>query len=266
MGDISNMMKSLFALLFLAIAADAMIRVPLSKVEKTVSQEMRAEGYTYTGKPEELGVVGDGHEVVFTDYQNAQYYGPITIGTPPQTFNVIFDTGSSNLWISSGSNWQPLNFHSKYKSTKSSTYVKNGTKFSIAYGSGALSGFISEDTVNLGGVDVPNALFAEATSEPGLAFKLGKFDGLMGMAFESIAVDGIKPAWYAAVGDAKLFGVYLGGTDTAHYTGDISYFPVSRAKYWQVSVDSFSVGNLTKVEAILDTGTSLLVVPPAVIT
>jgi hypothetical protein len=272
------MMKSLFAFLFLAIVADAMIRVPLSKMEKTVSQEMRAEGYTYTGKPEELGVVGDGHEVVFTDYQNAQYYGPITIGTPPQTFNVIFDTGSSNLWVPSGSNWQPLNFHNKYKSTKSSSYVKNGTKFSIAYGSGALSGFISEDTVNLGGVDVPSTLFAEATSEPGLAFKLGNFDGLMGMAFESIAVDGIKPAWYAAVGDAKLFGVYLGGTsgvggemtlggtDTAHYTGDISYFPVSRAKYWQVSVDSFSVGNLTKVEAILDTGTSLLVVPPAVIT
>merc|ERR1712166_485955 len=53
---------------------------------------------------------------------------------------------------------------------------------------------------------------------------------------------------------------------TAHYTGEISYFPVSRAKYWQISVDSFSVGNLTKVEAILDTGTSLLVVPPAVMT
>ena len=100
----------------------------------------------------------------------------------------------------------------------------------------------------------------------------------MGMAFQSIAVDGIEPAWYSAVGDAKLFGFYLGGTsgvggemtlggtDTAHYTGDISYFPVSRAKYWQISVDSFAVGNLTKVEAILDTGTSLLVVPPAVMT
>ena len=67
----------------------------------------------------------------------------------PSLSQVIFDTGSSNLWIPSGSNWQPLNFHSKYKSTKSSTYVKNGTKFSIQYGSGALSGFISQDTVNV---------------------------------------------------------------------------------------------------------------------
>merc|ERR1712166_1658081 len=256
-----NMMKSLFATLFLAIAADAMIRVPLSKMEKTLSQEMRAEGYTFTGKPEELGVVGDGHEVIITDYSNAQYYGPVTIGTPPQTFNVIFDTGSSNLWIPSGSNWQPFNFHSKYKSTKSSTYVKNGTKFSIQYGSGALSGFISQDTVNVGGVDCPKALFAEATSEPGLAFKIGKFDGIMGMAFQSIAVDGIQPAWSSGVGGEMT----LGGTDTAHYTGEISYFPVS-PEYWQISVDSFSVGNLTKVEAILDTGTSLLVVPPAVMT
>merc|ERR1711959_723547 len=274
----ANMLRTLFACLLLAIATEALDRVPLTKLEKTVKQEMMAEGYTYTGVQEDLPLVGDGHNVVFTDYQNAQYYGPITIGTPPQKFNVIFDTGSSNLWVPSKSKWQPLNFHSKYDSTKSSSYVKNGTAFSIQYGSGSLTGFVSEDTVNMGGVDVKNTLFAEATSEPGLAFKIGKFDGIMGMAFSSIAVGGMTPAWYSAVGDAKSFGVYLGGTsgvggemtlggtDSSHYTGDISYFPVSRAKYWQVSVDAFSIGSLKKVEGILDTGTSLLVVPPATMT
>merc|ERR1711988_511083 len=262
-------------------SGDAVIRIPLTKTAsaRTIAKN---NGLTLDNVPSRLESFASGGLVPLVDFSDAQYYGTVDIGTPAQSFKVVFDTGSSNLWVPS-KHCALLNIacktHSKYDSSKSSTYVKNGTKFSIRYGSGSLTGIVSQDTVTLGSATVKNQLFAEATSEPGLAFKIGKFDGIMGMAFQAIAVDGMQPAWYSAVADSdeKAFGVYLGGTsgtggemtlggtDSAHYTGEISYVPVSRAKYWQVTVDSFSIGNLTKVEGIVDTGTSLLVAPPDVV-
>ena len=73
-----------------------------------------------------------------TNFLDAQYYGEISIGTPPQNFQVIFDTGSTNLWIPSNRCWsEPCWTHNTYKSEKSSTYKINGTSAKIKYGSGS---------------------------------------------------------------------------------------------------------------------------------
>jgi hypothetical protein len=91
--------------------------------------------------------------VSLKDYQDAQYYGKIELGSPPQSFSVIFDTGSANLWVPSarcrGFNL-PCLLHRRYASQLSRTYVQDDRPFAIKYGSGSMTGFISRDTLGVG--------------------------------------------------------------------------------------------------------------------
>ncbi|KAJ9451214.1 Lysosomal aspartic protease [Diplonema papillatum] len=218
--------------------------------------------------------------VPISNYQNAQYYGPITIGTPPQSFLVVFDTGSSNLWVPGVK--PNIVGHNRYHPEQSSTYVANGTKFAIAYGSGSLEGIIDKDVVNIGGLNV-TINFGEATRMPGLTWDVAKFDGLCGMGWPEIAVDGITPPFFSLIAQQKVakgsFAFYLttdgssigtltlGGVNTSHYSGDFTYVPVSKEGYWQVAGDEVkfngkAIGN--NVKAIVDSGTSLLAFPTEV--
>jgi len=227
------------------------------------------------------------HEKI-TNYMDAQYFGEIDIGTPAQTFKVIFDTGSSNLWIPSkkcGFLNIACKTHNKYDNTKSSTYKSDGASFKIRYGSGAMEGFVSQDKVCVAETCVENQKFAEATKEPGIAFIAAKFDGILGMGFNTISVNKLPTVFDNMVEqklvDQAVFSFWLnrnpedsnggqlvlGGVDESLYTGEINYLPVSKKAYWQVSMDGMTVGGDSNMackggcEVVMDTGTSLIVGP-----
>lgn len=214
---------------------------------------------------------------------DAQYYGDVSIGTPAQTFTVIFDTGSSNLWVPSTE--CPLlsvacQLHKKYNAKKSSTYQKNSTDFSIKYGSGGVSGHWSQDTVSVGGLSATGVTFGEATKMSGVSFLASKFDGILGMAFSAISVDHITPVFQVLMQEGKVSdgsfaffltdkageegsALVLGGVDPQFASTPFKYYPVSLEAWWVIDVPQVTLGNKTYQlkNAIVDTGTSVLVGP-----
>ncbi|CAM9441166.1 unnamed protein product [Ascophyllum nodosum] len=227
-----------------------------------------------------LGKPGEG-KIIVKDYQNAQYYGQqVDIGTPPQTFDVIFDTGSANLWVAGSSCGLSCGLHSRYSASSSSTHENDGREFKITYASGPVSGELSVDAVNWGGLELEEQIFAEVNNAKGLglAFILGKFDGIMGLAFDEISVEGVptpfgrlveageldEPVFAFYLGNQKEGELIIGGTDPDHYIHDITYVPVSKKGYWQLDMDDVTVDgeSIASVKsAIIDSGTSLLVGP-----
>jgi phytepsin len=130
--------------------------------------------------------------------------------------------------------------------------------------------------------------FAEITAEPGITFLAAQFDGILGLAFDSISVDHVTPVWYNLVSqnlvtspvfafwlnrdpnapDGQGGELVLGGTDPNHYTGTFTYAKLTNETYWEFQIDSLGVGTTTyctQCRAVADSGTSLIAGPSAIV-
>uniref|UniRef100_A0A8D0GUC9 Pepsin B n=1 Tax=Sphenodon punctatus TaxID=8508 RepID=A0A8D0GUC9_SPHPU len=220
------------------------------------------------------------------NYLDTFYFGEISIGTPPQNFLVLFDTGSSNLWVPSVyCQSQACANHNRFNPNYSSTYSKNGQTFTLSYGSGSLTVMLGYDTMKVQNIVIQNQEFGLSEDEPTSPFYYAHFDGILGMAYPAMAVGGSYTAMQGMLRQGQLsepiFSFYFsrqptaqyggeiifGGVDTQLFSGQISWAPVTQEVYWQIGIEEFAIGNQATgwcsdgCQAIVDTGTLQLTIP-----
>ncbi|KAI8630028.1 secreted aspartic proteinase precursor [Xylariaceae sp. FL1651] len=217
-----------------------------------------------------------------------QYLTPVQIGTPPQTLNLDFDSGSSDLWVFSTET--PANSvmgQAQYDPTKSSTSQKvEGATWKITYGDqSSSSGVVYHDVVTVGGVTFKSQAVEAADKVSTQFTRDSNNDGLLGLAFSSINT--VQPkqelTWFdnaaktldSAVWTADLkyhtAGTYdFGVVDKSKYTGEITYANVDSSNgFWMFDVSGYGIGNTTfkasPFQGIADTGTTLAMLPAQIV-
>ncbi|XP_006628508.1 pepsin A-like [Lepisosteus oculatus] len=217
-----------------------------------------------------------------TNDADLAYYGVISIGTPPQSFKVVFDTGSSNLWVPSVyCNSAACGNHNTFNPSQSSTYQSTSQTLTIQYGTGSMTGILGYDTVTVAGIVDTNQIFGLSETEANFMYYM-EADGILGLAFPSIAASGATPVFDNMMSEGlvsqDIFSFYLsrngqtgsiltlGGVDQSYYNGQINWIPLSSESYWQITMDQVTINGNTVAcaggcQAIVDSGTSLVVGP-----
>ena len=126
---------------------------------------------TFLEKDEDNYLIGD-----FTIISNNVFTLPIQIGTPPQTFNLIFDTGSGITWVPliNSKDSGLIEHHFDYE--KSSTFENKKNVYELSYGSGSIRGTLSSDKIQILNNTIPlYFLLADTTN-----FNVSNADGIAG--------------------------------------------------------------------------------------
>ncbi|KAH8550112.1 aspartic peptidase domain-containing protein [Umbelopsis sp. PMI_123] len=230
---------------------------------------------------------------------NAQfsYYMPIGLGTPMQNFSVVLDTGSAVLWVPDQSCGNVcVRAPNSFLSSKSSTFKQDkSTNLQAFYGSGSAQGIMGVDTLSLNGgtFKIQHQAFGLATTQSQVTNN--GVDGIFGFGPDQLStysnskrnivksvltnlveqnkeysyIFGVKfepvPSGYYSSMNGKLA---IGGLpDSDWYEGEIQWIPrintTRAAEFWGVAVESIDFGSTSVIKnlsAIVDTGTTLIIV------
>ncbi|KAI1304951.1 Lysosomal aspartic protease [Halotydeus destructor] len=166
------------------------LKVPLQRYPSGASNGRGSSGQGSSNAGSEIKVNDNGPAALLTSFDDAQFFASVEMGTPGQPFNVVFDTGSSNIWLpSSKAKSFALFFKQQlYNSSLSSTWKQDGTIVTIPYAFGKTKGFVSNDILALGGLNTP-VNFVEATDQE-LQWYAFQFDAVFGIGYPALTAEG----------------------------------------------------------------------------
>uniref|UniRef100_A0A8D0N916 Peptidase A1 domain-containing protein n=1 Tax=Sus scrofa TaxID=9823 RepID=A0A8D0N916_PIG len=268
--------------------------IPLTKV-KSIRENLREKGllknflkeHPFTmiqnrlnQKPAPQGKVS---RQPLRNYFDMAYVGNISIGTPPQQFSVIFDTGSSDLWVPSiYCQSRACNTHRVFDPFKSTTFRYSGVPIELEYASGMMSGYLGYDTVRISNLIIMGQEFGYSQWEENEAFDHAMFDGMLGLGYPGLAIEDTTPvfdnlrkrgliaqpvfAFYLSTNKEEGSVVMFGGVDRSFYKGELKWVPLTKPNYWQIALDritwrGYVVACKSGCQAVIDTGSSLLIGP-----
>jgi len=242
-------------------------------------------GLTAAGKPTADNSLG-----LDIEANDVGYIATVQVGTPPQDFRILMDSGSADFWIGAEGCKSVLGGCGKHTflgPKGSSSFVDSGKQFQVTYGSGAVAGNIISDNVNIAGLALDKHVFGVATQETqDFADDSVSFDGLIGLAQSTLSNQGV-PTPVEALASNKLITdaitsykisrlsdglndgeITFGGLDKTKFDAKTltTFDNVNTQGFWEGDV-LFSVNGqdlgLKGRTAILDTGTTLIIAPAA---
>lgn len=181
-----------------------------------------------------------------------------------------------------------INGQTLYHPENSSTSrLLRGESWQVKYGDGAgASGIVYKDRVQVGETYVlDQGVQAAITVSPEIA-KDSFTSGILGMANSRVNtarkmqqrtyIDNIKdsleePLFTANLRNRRPGNFNFGYIDESEYTGNLQYAAVNRySAFWEVTVSGYQIGhskspNRSSFSAIVDTGTSLLLLPADIV-
>jgi saccharopepsin len=120
-----------------------------------------------------------GTELPLINSVNDEMIVNLCLGTPPQCFNVLVDSGSFVLWVTNIYSPQTPDANNKFDFKRSSTFSNTNKPYNIQYGTGSAQGYVTKDVISLGKTKLPNFNFILVDKEEGHQ----DLDGILGLGY-----------------------------------------------------------------------------------